>query len=79
MSNINIKSWFPLSASSGLGADFALFRGADRHAGPCACSGKRLARLDLEAVRLLDEVRVVDLTLSRENLSQPANHVGFVR
>ena len=31
------------------------------------------------AVRHLDEERVVDLTLSRENLSQPANQVGLVR
>ena len=34
---------------------------------------------DLEAVRRLYEVRVDDLTLSRENLSQPANQVGLGR
>jgi hypothetical protein len=32
---------------------------------------------DLVAVRHLDEVRVVDLTRARENLSQPANQIGM--
>ena len=66
------SSWFPLPASSsGLGFDFAVLR----------VGGWRLARrwayrqgreIDLAAVSHLDEVRTVDLTLSREHLSSPA-------
>ena len=82
----NIKSWFPLSPSSGLGFDFALTRGHDgtrslpgRGAHWEAGGGLRLmARLDLVAVHHLDEVRIADLTQSRENLSRPASQLGLV-
>ena len=84
----NIKSWFPLSPSSGLGFDFALTRG---HVWLRRCTGwsgrvGRIfpsltppdARLDLVAVHHLDEVRIADLTQSRENLSRPASQLGLV-
>lgn len=81
----NIKSWFPLSSSSsGLGFDFALIRILDAEARSGAghrwwgeglrCRGRH----DLAAVRHLDEVRIADLTLSRENLSRPASQLGLV-
>jgi hypothetical protein len=38
-----------------------------------------VARHDLASVRHLDEVRINDLTQSRENLSQPASQLGLVR
>ena len=77
----NIKSWFPLtSSSSGLGFDFALIRGAlplrairSGVGGRCAPSS-----IDLAAIRHLDEVRIDDLMLSRENLSRPASQLGLV-
>ena len=34
--------------------------------------------VDLAAVRHLDEVRIADLTQSRENLSRPASQLGLV-
>jgi hypothetical protein len=79
----NIKSWFPLaSSSSGLGFDFALMRGAGASVGRDAwwgagCRGGE-AWTDLAAVRHLDEVRIADLTQSRENLSRPASHTALV-
>ena len=78
------KSWFPLaSSSSGLGFDFALIPSAGMRVGgaggvsvarPAGC----LAAVDLAAIRHLDEVRIADLTLSRENLSRPASQLGLV-
>ena len=79
----NIKSWFPLSSSSsGLGFDFALIRVRGRPAwhgrAPWRSPGGALATVDLAAVRHLDEVRIADLTQSRENLSRPASQLGLV-
>jgi len=76
------KSWFPLaSSSSGLGFDFALIRPLGRawagHAPVAACALSGTA-VDLAAIRHLDEVRIADLTLSRENLSRPASQLGLV-
>jgi hypothetical protein len=81
------KSWFPLSSSSsGLGFDFALMRsgccgGAGAHrvaaAGGCAWVW-RGGGVDLAAVRHLDEVRIADLTLSRENLRPTENQQWLV-
>ena len=69
------KSWFPLSSStSGLGFDFALARTPDSVADCKHASGRLLRDGDLAAVRHLDEVRIADLTQSREYLSRPANH-----
>ena len=80
----NIKSWFPLSTSSGLGFDFALTR-ADvwRVRWDVAPMGRWTPRpvragLDLAAVRHLDEVRIAGLTQSRENLNRPASQLGLV-
>ena len=73
----NIKSWFPLSSSSsGLGFNFALAAAAGCRA--AAFAWGELAALDLAAVRHLDEVRIADLTQSRENLSRPASQLGLV-
>ena len=61
-------SWFPLvvSASSGLGVDFAIVRGGGHEAaGRCGTSGRRN---ELAAISRLDEVRTIDLTQSRDNL-----------
>ena len=70
----NIKSWFPLSSSSsGLGFNFALAAAAGCRA--AAFAWGELAALDLAAVRHLDEVRIADLTQSRENLSRPASQL----
>ena len=57
-----------ISGSSGLGVDFAVFRGPwpPRRVPWCMVPGA--VALDLEAVSRLDEVRTVDLTQSRENL-----------
>jgi hypothetical protein len=86
----NIKSWFPLTSfSSGLGFDFALMRPLRPHAGRHGAWGVRVGpalraprptpeRQDLEAVRHLDEVRIADLTQSRENLSRPASQLELV-
>lgn len=71
------ESWFPLtvSASSGLGVDFALF-------GCAGVGGVRrrglAAALDVAVVSHLDEVRTTDLTQSRENLRvvAPAHGLG---
>ncbi len=72
----NIKPWFPLSSSSsGLGFDFALIRRSWASA-MWAPGGGADAR-DLAAVRHLDEVRIADLTQSRENLSRPASQLGL--
>ncbi len=76
------KSWFPLSSpSSGLGFDFALIRASAARSVPPGTRGRaRLsARRDLAAVRHLDEVRIADLTQSRENLSRPASQLGLGR
>ncbi len=84
----NIKSWFPLSSSSsGLGFDFALIRwpshcvwgrdGAGVMAWDVAAGSETAVMRDLAAVRHLDEVRIADLTQSRENLSRPANQLGL--
>ena len=82
------KSWFPLaSSSSGLGFDFALMRcmrGWREGRGWYAAwamdvtISTRAARIELAAVRHLDEVRIADLMQSRENLSRPANQLGLV-
>jgi len=81
------KSWFPLaSSSSGLGFDFALSTAVPWAAGPggrplaCGVPTETLAiaAVDLAAIRHLDEVRIADLTLSRENLSRPASQLGLV-
>jgi hypothetical protein len=69
----NDEGWFPLSASSsGLGFEFALIRRGDAggvrvRAGSGGGGGDGI--IDLTAVRHLDEVRIADLTLSRENLT----------
>ncbi len=79
----NINSWFPLSSSSsGLGFDFALARHSFRF-GPFAGKSAYIeivcqrGVLNLAAVRRLDEVRIADLTQSRENLSRPASQLGL--
>jgi hypothetical protein len=73
------KSWFPLaSSSSGLGFDFALIRATMVGAVRWFCPGLPVAAVDLAAIRHLDEVRIADLTLSRENLSRPASQLGLV-
>lgn len=69
----DVKSWFPLtSAYSGLGFDFGVFRvgllGAPD--GRRSCRRGIAGRLDLEAVRHLDEVRTADLIQSREILKR---------
>lgn len=71
-------SWFPLVApNSGLGFDFALIRGrAEESVMLCRGCGLR-GPLDLAAIIRLDEVRTVDLTLSREHLSPPASAPGM--
>jgi hypothetical protein len=67
------KSWFPLSSpSSGLGFDFALIRAWDAAGERCGKGSFVVAIVDLEAVRHLDEVRIADLTQSRENLRSRA-------
>ena len=64
---MNVKSWFPLSSSSsGLGFDFSLFRGQRRYAGRTTMLEE--LRFDLTAVNHLDEVRIADLSQSREIL-----------
>ena len=80
----NIKSWFPLT-SSGLGVNFAIIR-SSRLICPLSCglhtpravASPASASIDLAAIRHLDEVRIADLTLSRENLSRPASQLGLV-
>jgi hypothetical protein len=75
----NIKSWFPLaSSSSGLGFDFALIRPWAVDGCAAARNGRGCGVDDLAAVRHLDEVRIADLTRSRENLSRAANQLGMV-
>lgn len=68
-------SWFPLaSSSSGLGFDFALIRpgcGGGAAWSAHAYMAAAAAAVDLAGVRHLDEVRIADLTRSRENLSRP--------
>ena len=75
----NIKSWFPLSSSSGLGLEFALTRVRGWHqigydpirtfTTDGAPSTGALVCVNLAAVRHLDKVRIADRTQSRENLS----------
>lgn len=82
----SLDSWFPLtSSSSGLGFDFGVFRD------PMPCPFGRIpqsgggnwrvvgrtARLDLASVRRLDDVRTVDLRLSREILNVEAPNHGL--
>jgi hypothetical protein len=76
----NINSWFPLSSSSsGLGFDFALMRDNWQSAYVTMDRGEvTQSRVDLAAVRRLDEVRIADLTQSRENLSRPERQSGLV-
>jgi len=82
MRNVVPTSWFPLtSSSSGLGFDFAFLRRGGKWVRAYIFGSPQADALwgvsgDLTAVRHLDEVRTVDLTQSRENLSQPANQVG---
>ncbi len=84
-------SWFPLApSSSGLGFDFALIRACWSGAVACGSAIRSFraacvpfprwteSRCDLAAVRHLDEVRIDDLTQSRENLSRPERQLGLV-
>ncbi len=68
---------FPLviSATSGLGVDFSLWRGGAGAAQGWvgACRGLDTQARDLAAVSRLDEVRTTDLTQSREILSASPN------
>ena len=86
-----VASWFPLvvSASSGLGVDFAVLRGRGRAeavavgrvsitARPVVVAGL-CALADLAAVSRLDEVRTIDLTQSRENLTLISPELGIGR
>jgi hypothetical protein len=66
-------SWFPLGlAEVGLGFDFAIMRGhtarAARIVFACFAAG---VRLDLEVITLLNKIRTIDLTHSRDNLITP--------
>jgi hypothetical protein len=76
---INTESWYPLLPASGLGFDFALIR-SDRplHAPVWAGAVDDNLYADLAAIRHLDEVRIADLTQSRENLSRPTNQLELV-
>ena len=73
--------WFPLTASySTLGEDFVFVRAF--HSGCIKVEGESwggapYAGRDLAAIRHLDEVRIADLTQSRENLSTPVNQFGL--
>jgi hypothetical protein len=73
----NVNSWFPLaSSSSGLGFDFGLLRRGARPRGVGSVVAGGCARVDLAAVSRLDEVRIADLTQSREILEIASpNHV----
>ena len=81
----NDDSWFPLSAGvGGLGFDFAVARrlraGGGGWGGPGWVAvgwGGISPRFDFAAVSRLDEVRTVDLTQSRENLSRPSHSLGM--
>ncbi len=81
-------SWFPLvaSASSGLGIDFALIRtargddvGRGWARGRVGRWVQDLALVDLAAVTRLNEVRTIDLTQSRENLTSISRALGIGR
>ncbi|MCE0723675.1 hypothetical protein [Legionella resiliens] len=72
---------FPLvvSASSGLGVDFALFGVTGKAWGAARCgAGVEWLRIELAAVERLDEVRTADRTQSRENLKpvDPMHELG---
>ncbi|MFJ1269247.1 hypothetical protein ACD661_11835 [Legionella lytica] len=80
------KSWFPLSSSSGLGFDFALMRmlpgkggchAVQAHLGEGALA-RAICYGDWGRLCELDELRITDLTQSRENLSRTANQLGWV-
>ena len=68
----NVKhDWFPLeSSSSGLGHNFAVYRGYNRCAFAERHSPEDIGPA-LEAVSHLDRVRTADLTQSRKNLASP--------
>jgi hypothetical protein len=76
-------SWFPLlSSNSGLGFDFGIIQAPgvgswwerDGARLPAAPRGpRRGGALDLAAITRLDEVRTVDLTLSRDHLNPSAS------
>ena len=75
------QSWFPHYS---LGWDFAFIRSNEgqfpaqvRATGRWSLPNPRIANLDLVAVRHLDEVRIADLTQSREKLSRPASYTGL--
>ncbi|GGI76933.1 hypothetical protein [Legionella impletisoli] len=82
-------SWFPLAgySTSGLGFNFAFIRGELGRGGrgPWAVGARWAAAAmdegdlpaDLAAVSRLDEVRTIDLTLSREHLNPPASSLGL--
>ena len=73
-------SWFPLVApNSGLGFDFALFRDRAclRSVAAAMPPGAAVAAGDLAAITRLDEVRTIDLTLSRDHLNPPASAPGM--
>ncbi|MDR3503912.1 MAG: hypothetical protein P4L79_15170 [Legionella sp.] len=72
-------SWFPLpSSNSGLGFDFGVIRGGGRGYARVAGSLAGLAGgVDLASITRLDEVRAVDLTLSRDHLNPPASAPGM--
>lgn len=65
--------WFPLGrADSGLGFDFAVIRRGDERAGLARRVVTAWLGFDLAAITRLDEVRTVDLTLSRDHLKPAA-------
>ena len=77
------QTLFPLVVSdiAGLGIDFALIRGGPVNGGKRRASGRwggsgEWRMLDLAAVSHLDEIRTIDLTLSRENLGLAARSIA---
>ena len=81
----NAQSWFPLtSSSSGLGFDFSIRRGrlaagvkTRRQVGGWLYHAP--AESNLAACRHLDEVRIADLTVSRNNLCRSINRLRLAR
>ena len=82
------EHWFSLnSSSSKLGSDFPIIRShgpvrihfwnPDATQEEYWAIAARRALSDLSAVRRLDEVRIDDLTQSRENLSRPASQLSI--
>ena len=75
-----VESWFPLDVS-GLGIDFALYRGCSFASAFIHSEWGRIRAVpvDLAAIRCLDEVRTTDLTQSRENLTLVGRELGIGR